>query len=72
MKYESDLPLPPANADFLGPNADNRSQSLGGFTLEAALYNCRLSRSRELAAAQAAQPTPVLNGWRKRLELLAK
>jgi hypothetical protein len=72
MKYESDLPLPPADADFLGPNADNRSQSLGGFTIEAARYNCRLTNARKLAAAQAAQPTPVLNGWRKRLELLIK
>jgi hypothetical protein len=33
-------------------------------------YNCRLTRARELAEAEASKPTPIRNAWAKRLELI--
>jgi hypothetical protein len=64
-----DLPLPPADADYVNPTATERSASLGGFTLEQARYNCRVSTARRLAQARAEFFTPDRDRWARFLSI---
>ena len=61
--------LPPPTATFLGPKT-TRHNVPGQFTHTEKDYNCRLTRSKQIARSQAAQPAPVRDGWRKLFEFL--
>lgn len=66
------LPLPPASADFIGGDTprSHRSHLACGYTLDQMRYNCRVSRAKELAAAEAAKPAPLRDAQARILDLL--
>jgi hypothetical protein len=69
-----DLPLPPADADFIHPERECNSDSRR-FTWAEIEYNVRLTRAKELHAAESPdespiEGTPVRDGFAKMFDLL--
>lgn len=66
-----DLPLPPADADFIGPARESKFEK-HRFTLAEIRYNCRLTEAKAIRDADlAAQGTPVRDGFTKIFEILS-
>lgn len=65
-----EFPLPPPDADFYAPKRETNCDH-NRFTVAEMRYNCRLTESRRLDAAENAKPTPIRNGFAKLFQILS-